>query len=321
LIFRMRAADPILSEFLAAEGDAKRHALDALLARAAPAIRASIRRKLPEADADDLVAETQLRLLDRLLHAADNPLEDFLAYAAVTAYRVSYSWLRDTKPNRTRLSNQVRYLVENDRRFAGRIVPGASLNPALLAALRPFSDRALPELIDRILKAAGPLSLDALTDAVAQLQGVRDAPHEQLDEKTASSVETDLVGSLDRRRRLHTLWEQVGRLPLPQRHALLLNLRDDDGQSAIEALPVCGIAGLREIAAVLEMPLPELADLWNRLPLDDHAIAARLGLTRQQVINLRKSGRERLFRKLGPTAVILALLWGLTSLIRNAGRL
>jgi RNA polymerase sigma factor (sigma-70 family) len=316
----MRAPDPLLRDFLAARGDARQLALSRLLEQAAPTIRAAVRRKLPEADADDLVAETQLRLLDRLLHAADDPLEDFLAYAAVTAYRVCYSWLRDTKPNRTRLANQVRYLVENDRRFAGRVAAGASLNPALLTSLRPFSQRALPELIDRILKAA-PLSLDALTDTVAELQGIRDTHHEQLNEKTAVSVETDLAGSLDRRRRLRALWDQVGRLPLPQRHALLLNLRDDDGQSAIEALPVCGIAGLREIAAVLEMPLPELAELWNRLPLDDHAIAERLGLTRQQVINLRKSGRERLFRKLGPTAVILALLWGLPSLIRNAGRL
>jgi RNA polymerase sigma factor (sigma-70 family) len=319
----MRAPDPILRDFLATDGDARRHALAELLDQATPAIRAAIRRKLPEVDAEDLVADTQLRLLDRLLRAGEDPLEDFLAYAAVTAYRVCYSWLRDSKPNRTRLANQVRYLVENHRRFAGRIAPtaGASVPPATLDRLRPFANRALPDLLDRILKAAPPLSLDSLIDAVAELQGVRDAPHEQLDERTASSTESDLTGSLDRRRRLHALWDQVRQLPLPQRHALLLNLRDDQGQSAIEALPVCGIASLRDIAAVLEMPLADLAQLWNRLPLDDHAIAERLGLTRQQVINLRKSGRERLFRRLGPTAVILAILWGLTSLIRNASRL
>jgi RNA polymerase sigma factor (sigma-70 family) len=319
----MRAPDPILRDFLATDGDARRQALVALLDQATPAIRAAIRRKIPEADADDLVADTQLRLLDRLLRADDDPLEDFLAYAAVTAYRVCYSWLRDAKPNRARLANQIRYLVENDRRFAGRIAPaaGASVPPAILDRLRPFAHRTLADVLDRVLKAAPPLCLDSLIDAVADLQGIRDTPHEPLDEKTAASMESDLAGSLDRRRRLHALWDQVRQLPLPQRHALLLNLRDDQGQSAIEALPVCGIASLRDIAAALEMPLADLAHLWNRLPLDDHAIAARLGLTRQQVINLRKSGRERLFRRLGPATVILAILWGLTSLTRNASRL
>jgi len=34
------------------------------------------------------------------------------------------------------------------------------------------------------------------------------------------------------------------------------------------------------------------------LPLEDAAIAERLGLTRQQVINLRKSARARLARRM-----------------------
>jgi hypothetical protein len=41
-----------------------------------------------------------------------------------------------------------------------------------------------------------------------------------------------------------------------------------------------------------------LRTLLTRLPLDDLTIAARLGLTRQQVINLRKSARLRLARRL-----------------------
>jgi hypothetical protein len=42
----------------------------------------------------------------------------------------------------------------------------------------------------------------------------------------------------------------------------------------------------------------ELTEIWNALPLDDVAIAAHLGVTRQQVINLRKSARERLVRRM-----------------------
>jgi hypothetical protein len=37
--------------------------------------------------------------------------------------------------------------------------------------------------------------------------------------------------------------------------------------------------------------------LWNRLPLEDNEIAARLNLERQQVINLRSTAREKLERR------------------------
>jgi CRP-like cAMP-binding protein len=59
------------------------------------------------------------------------------------------------------------------------------------------------------------------------------------------------------------------------------------------------VAGIRQIAEVLGIPIEEFAKLWNRLPLDDLAIAERLGVTRQRVINLRKSARERLTRRVG----------------------
>ncbi|HEY6546325.1 MAG TPA: helix-turn-helix domain-containing protein, partial [Vicinamibacteria bacterium] len=55
---------------------------------------------------------------------------------------------------------------------------------------------------------------------------------------------------------------------------------------------------LRQIARALELPEIELAELWNRLPLDDHQLAERLGCSRQQVINLRSAARKRLTRRL-----------------------
>ncbi len=62
--------------------------------------------------------------------------------------------------------------------------------------------------------------------------------------------------------------------------------------------PEARIATGEEIAAVLEIPAAELASLWPRLPLDDLTIAGRLDLTRRQVINLRKSARARLERRM-----------------------
>jgi len=46
------------------------------------------------------------------------------------------------------------------------------------------------------------------------------------------------------------------------------------------------------------MSAESFAEVWNDLPLEDARIAELLGLTRQQVINARKSGRERLARRL-----------------------
>jgi hypothetical protein len=62
---------------------------------------------------------------------------------------------------------------------------------------------------------------------------------------------------------------------------------------------VTGTATIPEIAETLGFSREEFACIWNALPLEDLAIADRLGLTRQQVINLRKSARERLIRRLG----------------------
>jgi hypothetical protein len=78
---------------------------------------------------------------------------------------------------------------------------------------------------------------------------------------------------------------------------LLLNLRDPDGGSALHALPATGLVLMADIARLLELDDRELKTLWDQLPLDDLTIAARLGLTRQQVINLRKSARARLARR------------------------
>jgi hypothetical protein len=79
---------------------------------------------------------------------------------------------------------------------------------------------------------------------------------------------------------------------------LLLNLRDETGGNAIALLPHTGTATLRQIAELLAIPAIDLAELWHRLPLDDDTIALRLGLTRQQVINLRVAARRRLTRRM-----------------------
>jgi hypothetical protein len=94
------------------------------------------------------------------------------------------------------------------------------------------------------------------------------------------------------------LWREIEQLPPRQRAALLLNLREAGGGSAIPLITVTGLATSERIAELTGIPAGELASIWNQLPLDDNTIASRLGATRQQVINLRKCARERLARRL-----------------------
>jgi hypothetical protein len=134
--------------------------------------------------------------------------------------------------------------------------------------------------------------------------GIRDQPLESINEDEdagafqARSVEPDPSWQVEKRMFLQRLWDELQQLPLNQRSALLLNLKDAEGRGCIALFPATQVASLRQLAEALEMSADSFAELWNDLPLEDARIADLLGLTRQQVINARKSGRERLTRRL-----------------------
>jgi hypothetical protein len=149
--------------------------------------------------------------------------------------------------------------------------------------------RALLDSID------GAVDLEVLVSLLAR--GLEpafssQARHELADERVHVGI------TLEQQSHLHRLWKEVRLLPRAQRVALLLNLRGADGEELISLLPLIGVATITEIATVLEIAPHALASIWNELPWGDHRIAELLGRTRQQVINLRKSGRERLMRRM-----------------------
>lgn len=98
---------------------------------------------------------------------------------------------------------------------------------------------------------------------------------------------------------LTRVWREVRQLPIGQRVALLLNLRDEGHADALELLTASEVATHDELSACVGMSPQELTALLPELPKDDEWIARRLGMTRRQVINLRKCARERLARRLG----------------------
>ena len=111
---------------------------------------------------------------------------------------------------------------------------------------------------------------------------------------------SNLAREMDMRASLGQIWQEITELPRNQRVALLLNLRDHIGDSALRLFPALGIASIRHVAQVLELDALELASMWSKLPLEDLDLAEMLGLSRQQVINLRKSARQRLARRARP---------------------
>ncbi len=162
---------------------------------------------------------------------------------------------------------------------------------------------SLPELVASLFgDARVPVELDALVNAVASLIGVED-------DVVRTSAFTGVAGDVrderptvveesERRAYLARLWAEINALPLNQRSALLLNLTDAAGNSQLELLVLTAVTTIRGIAATLELSPEEFARLWHELPLDDNAVAGRLGLARQQIINLRKSARQRLARRM-----------------------
>ncbi|MGA9773924.1 MAG: hypothetical protein WBV94_33140 [Blastocatellia bacterium] len=284
------------------------------------------------AEADDIYHEALVQLLAELRQLRkqpdDHPITDVRGMAAVIAHRTCSRWMRRQFPERHALKNRLHYLLTRQRGFAlwqdegGKMVAGFAVwqgqkKAAGAAQLGGLSDaegirllkggrqqelgNALAAIFDHL---GSPIEFNELVSVLAELLGIRDQPIESLTENEdavafqAAAGESDPAWQVEKRIFLQRLWEELQLLPLNQRTALLLNLKDADGRGCIALFPATGIATLRQLADALEISADRFAELWNELPLEDARIAELTGLTRQQVINARKSGRERLTRRL-----------------------
>jgi len=278
------------------------------------------------------------RLKECKASPADKAIGNLRGYVAVVSYHTCYEYLRLKYPQRHNLKNKLRYLLARQPGLAlwenesGELLGGFAAwrgqtgartrsdrlqrliddPPSSLpsAALRGDFQRASPsdlaDLVAAIFNHTNhPIDLDDLVGVVAGLWGIKDRAEQPAtrDEDAdpfarAADGRADVAAEVDQRFFLKWLWEEICQLPIRQRMALLLNLRDEQGGGVASLLPVTGIATIRQIAAALEMTDDELARLWPSLPLDDAGIAGLLGVARQQVINLRKCARERLARRM-----------------------
>jgi RNA polymerase sigma factor (sigma-70 family) len=295
-------------------------------------LRLSSYRETQRAEADDIYQEVLVQLLSLLQKfrslPTGHPIADLRGMAAVIAHRTCSRWLRRQFPERHALKNRLHYILTRQRGFAlwqnaeGQLVAGfarwqeekrGDTSRALDLETLPNHVRVskggkpqeLAGTVDAILNhVRAPIEFDDLVTSVASLLGISDQPIESIaeDEDAVASLpdmgEPDQAWRIEKRMFLQRLWDELEQLPRNQRAALLLNLKESSGFGCITLFPATGIATLRQLATALEMTAERLAELWNDLPLEDSRIAELLGLTRQQVINARKSGRERLTRRL-----------------------
>ncbi len=285
----------------------------------------------------EVVTQLLARLRTCKSSPGSEAIGNFRNYVAVTTYNACHDYLRHKYPQRWRLKNRVRYFLSHQQELslwesgdgdwlcgfaawrlrgkdsptgAGRLRELQDAPQTLALAGREYKDiryASLADLLRAIFRQVGtPVELDALVNTVADLQGIKDLPlATKTDEGEASAgpaeptsdQRSNVAAHVERCSYLQRLWSEIVRLPPGQRAALLLNLRDVQ-EGVIVLLPLTGVATIRQIAEAVAIPAEEFARLWNDLPLDDATVAVRLGVTRQQVINLRKSARARLARRM-----------------------
>ena len=289
-------------------------------------------------DVDDVCNEVAIQLLNRLRRLKTSGgaefLDDFMGYVAVSAYNACNHYLRQKYPDRFRLKNKLRYVLVRNQRFALWEVSGrwfCGLAEWLGEGRRAVDDQAIRAIVDDselagrsltiieadqadvrsfletlFVRTKGPVEFDILvgelSSALPQTETVSLSivtPQREAGAFEHAPVpageETDRV---DQQLYLRRVWSEIEALPPRQRAALLLNLRDPQGQELLTLLIEARGANMINTARALGMSPAKLAELWGQLPIDDAQIAQELGVTRQQVINLRLAARRRLARKM-----------------------
>ena len=317
--------DPILEALITAREDAARDAeIGRLVSEVAgPVIETVLSRQLRtewiyrmEA-MEDLRAAVNLRVVRKLRALARDPeesVERFRDYVATLTYNAVSDSLRERYPEWTRLKGRIRYVLEHDPRLGiwssgGRTLCGLAAWTGRPDAAEPLSaadptgtmlDRhRLADAVAEALRRAGrPAELDSLVRLFATLWKVTEMTAGVSDDLMIVATAPTPLDRVESRRYIEALWREISALRPLQRAALLLNLRDTDGGNALAYFVLLSVVDIDELADSVGITVERLAALWSELPLDDLTIAGMLGIRRQQVINLRRSARERLLRRL-----------------------
>ena len=281
-------------------------------------------------DALEIAGDLRATIISTLRALRQDPnqkaIASFSDFVAIKAYSACADYFREKHPQRWRLKNLLRRRLRQNPRFDlwqaedKRWYASFSPRPETGSEGKEpevsdsFSYRTVAGLSDAMIKpdaflavllerAGGRIEFDEVVNIAAETWQIHDRPIESIDTCCAdrdspfTSPEPRFDLALEQRLFFEQVWSEVCQLPVLQRVALLLNLRDSRDGGVISFLPFLGIASKEELARLLEMPYEDFQQVWTELPLDDLRIAQMFGITRQQVINLRKTARERLARR------------------------
>lgn len=326
-----RADELLLAYFRSGEEVEAENVLSELVTSCiSPLIQEIVRHKLQTsigretargADASEVCSTALVKVLDKLREWRLDPgpaqKRRVLDYVAVAAYRTCNQYWRDANPVRNRLKNRLLYLLTSRSDFAiwkkdGNWICGSAswknrtdlagqsaLNQLNAGEVR--SENRAEQLASIFQKLNAPVRLNDLLSVIMRLEGT--GPQENsirlVEELPDGRPEINFAQRLQERELLARIWTEIQDLSVKQRTALLLSLRDEHGGAVLQLFPAMGIATIQQLCAVLSMELQQFGNLWKQLPLEDIRIGSLLGITRQQVINLRKCARERLSRRLG----------------------
>jgi len=281
-------------------------------------------------EALELVTDVQTTLISSLrdlkIRPALRPIQDFGGYVATVTFNACHQLLRRKYPKRFQLKNKLRYLLTHESKFAlweidqefvcglavwrssKRSISAVNELQGWLDQQQRFNNatvanhdrRVLIDLLSTVFETlGGPVLLDELVSLMMyQMQVKEDVSVNDEERPNQTAVTLNSAIELESQAQLKQLWAEIRELPLRHRCALLLNLRDRHGSDALELFQIARVATIRDIALLLDFQPEEFASVWNELPWNDVTIANHLGLTRQQVINLRQSARARLSRRL-----------------------
>lgn len=314
--------DSRLRDYLLAEDETERSkALEAVLTgivqpRAREIVDSYVRTEWPleQADVEDVLGQVTVRILHKLRAATvldEEAIQNLEAYVVTLTRNCVHNFMRSRSPERTRMKSRFRYLFTHDARLSLWIA-----DDVVLCGLRAWHESAEPEaelpavqqaaaelwrpdstnssIVAILVRVGRPVRLTRLVSACLASMPAGD-PAQAVNDDRVDAAQRD---ALESRQYLEVLWREIRALPIRQQSALLLNLREPESGNAVTLWLTLGIATIPEIAEAVQMSAEELAAAWEELPFDDNRIADHLGATRQQVINLRKSARERLTRRM-----------------------
>lgn len=279
-------------------------------------------------DLAEIVGQVLALVLEAAAKSPAGTLECPEAYAKTVASHEVSKYLAKKYPVRTRVATKLNYLVTKGIGFAiwkpapsqqqqfgfeawqkstpkankGRIAEFAQSPEACFQRLvGPHAnwDVDLAENLAKLLDwLEGPVPFNLVVRAVQRASGLHEVSKVEIDEAVPLRSDVSVQNSVELKEYLRAMWECVTQLALAHRRALLLNLRDANGQGDVRLFPVLGVASKGDIAAALELTEESFGEWWDRLPLSDGEVADLMNVEATQVFGYRSSARRRLHQLL-----------------------